>query len=95
MLQEPIKIQLSLKGTTLTIKMERSAIHELIGSNKISANKRKKNWNLIATLLTFPEWYSPEYNKLYHWSVNLLQPKSYCPKLNKFGQINQRRIISE
>ena len=42
MLQEPIKIQLSLKGTTLTIKMERSAVHKLIGSNKISANKRKR-----------------------------------------------------
>ena len=59
MLQEPIKIQLSHKGTTLTIKMERSAIHKLIGSNKISANERKKNWNLIATLLTFPETVLP------------------------------------
>ena len=59
MLQEPIKIQLSHKGTTLTIKMERSAIHKLIGSNKISANEREKNWNLLATLLTFPEMVLP------------------------------------
>ena len=59
MSQEPIKIQLSHKGTTLTIKMERSAVHKLISSNKILANKRKKNWNLITTLLTFPEMVLP------------------------------------
>ena len=60
MLQEPIKIQLSHKGTTLTIKMERSAVHKLISSNKILANKRKKNWNLLATLLTFPRNGTPQ-----------------------------------
>ena len=55
MLQKPIKIQNSHKGTTLDIKMNKSTVHKLIGSNKLVANKRKRFMDLITTLLAFPE----------------------------------------
>ena len=60
MLQEPIKKQHSHKGTAPPIKMDRSTVNKLIGSNKLVANKREKNWNLITTLLTFPEMVLPK-----------------------------------
>ena len=63
MLQEPIKIQHSPKGTAPPIKMDRSIVHNLIGSNKLVANK-EKNLDLITTLLAFPKWYYPKHNKL-------------------------------
>ena len=44
MVQEPIKIQHSHKGTTPPIKMDRSTVHKLIGSNKLMANKEKEKW---------------------------------------------------
>ena len=50
MLQEPIKIQHSHKGTAPPRKMDRSTVHKLIGSNKLTANKEKKygfNNNII------------------------------------------------
>ena len=55
MLQEPIKIQLSHKGTTLTIKVERSAVHKLIGSNKISANKKEKELEFNSNTIDIPK----------------------------------------
>ena len=65
MLQEPIKIQNSHKGTTLDIKMNKSTVHKLIGSNKLAANKRKRFMDLITTLLAFPEMVlTQKYNKL-------------------------------
>ena len=42
MLQKPIKIQNSHKGTTLGIKMNKSTVCTLFGSNKLVANKRKR-----------------------------------------------------
>ena len=55
MLQEPIKIQCSHKGTTPPpIKMDRSTVHKLIGSNKLAANENKLKLDLITTLLAFP-----------------------------------------
>ena len=47
MLQEPIKIQHSHKGTAPPRKMDRSTVHELIGSNKLMANKKKTGFNNI------------------------------------------------
>ena len=41
MLQEPIKIQHSHKGSTPPIKMDSSTVHKLIGSNKLAANEKK------------------------------------------------------
>ena len=46
MLQKPIKIQNSNKGTTLDIKMNKSTVYILFGSNKLVANKRKRFMNL-------------------------------------------------
>ena len=40
--------------------MDKSAVHKLIGSNKLAANKREKNWNLITTLLTFAKMVLPK-----------------------------------
>ena len=64
MLQEPIKIQHSHKGTAPPIKMDRSTVHKLIGGNKLAANKEQEKMDLITTLLAFPKWYYPKYNKL-------------------------------
>ena len=58
MLQEPIKIQHSHKGTTPPRKMDRSTVHKLIGSNKLVANKR--NLDLTTTLLAFPKTALPK-----------------------------------
>ena len=41
MLQEPIKIQHSHKGTAPIQKMDRSTVHKLIGSNKLVANEKE------------------------------------------------------
>ena len=59
MLQEPIKIQHSHKGTTPPIKMDRSTVHKLIGSNKLVANK-ENNLDLITTSLAFPKMVLPK-----------------------------------
>ena len=59
MLQEPIKIQHSHKATAPPIKMDRSTVHKLIGSNKLAANK-EKNMDFITTLLAFPEMVLPK-----------------------------------
>ena len=64
MLQEPIKIQHSHKGTAPPIKMDRSTVHKLIGSNKLVANEEKGKVDLITTLLAFPKMVLPKYNKL-------------------------------
>ena len=45
-LQNPIKIQNSHKGTTLDIKMNKSTVYKLLGSNKLVANKEKDLWIL-------------------------------------------------
>ena len=58
MLQEPIKIQHSHKGTAPPIKVDRSTVHKLIGSNKLAANEKKMD--LITTLLAFPKMVLPK-----------------------------------
>ena len=64
MLQEPIKIQHSHRGTAPPIKMDRSTVHKLIGSNKLVANKEKKD-GFNNNIIGIPKkWYYPKYNKL-------------------------------
>ena len=63
MLQEPIKIQHSHKGTTPTQIMDRSTVHKLIGSNKLVANEKEFEFN--NNIIGIPKkWYYPKYNKL-------------------------------
>ena len=59
MLQKPIKIQYSHKGTAPLQIMDWSTVHELIGSNKLAANE-EKNLDLITTLLAFPKMVLPK-----------------------------------
>ena len=59
MLQEPIKIQRSHKGTAPP-KNGQSTVHKLIGSNRLAANKRKRFMDLITTLLAFPKMVLPK-----------------------------------
>ena len=53
--------------------MNKSTVHKLLGSNKLTANKRKRFMDLITTLLAFPEMVLPKNTiNCCFWSTKLL-----------------------
>ena len=54
------KYSIPIKVLPPAIKMDRSTVHKLIGSNKLAANENKLKLDLITTLLAFPEMVLPK-----------------------------------